>query len=224
MGWPADLKKVEESMTDAQRRAWDLLPDSLKPRPSEPMKATDAFALVSDILGVPPSSARMGTGLNIVGAAATGIGQYQESTAQSTFFKTTDAVTAGFMDWAIGSAPFSLDPTKAAAPWLAVADFALGQVTKEVLGVEISASSTGNGAAHALNTFVDGVIRWDEEGMQSFHEKSLNGDYGMIIQGWSMIGEVISQNYEFAPIVVEMYQPISVDDLLAEAKRRQGKE
>jgi hypothetical protein len=206
VGWPEELKKMQE------------------------MKATEGVALMSDIAGMGDytnktlftvfegipffqKSMSVGTALNVVGAVATGIEQFQESTAQSTFFKTTDAVTAGLMDWAIGSGN----------PLIAVGDSLLGAATKEIFGVEINMGSTANGAAHALNTFVDGVISWDEQGMQSFHEKSLNGDYGMIIQGWSMIGEVISQNYELHPAVVNTLKPFDFDEIRARYEASQPK-
>jgi hypothetical protein len=166
----------------------------------------DKVAVVTDIMGAFPRFDAWGPYLDVVGTGATAIDQYNKSTAQTEAGKFVDGVLAGAMDYAIGKSN----------PLLAAVDSGLGAFAETVFGVKgVSIGDTENTAIRATVTLVEGVITWDEKGMEDFHTKSLNGEYGPIFQAASEFGEwakpVTSEIVEF--FVEDVFGGISIHDM-----------
>lgn len=222
MGWPEDIRKLEawKTMTEAGRTT------------GEESKPAEMIAFGSDVAGVAEMSKRalaaldgikglsgtgVMTGLNVVGFFATAYSQYQQSTAQSGFMKGVDAVGAGAMDVVIGSLEYKLG---AAAPLLPVVDFLLEKGVEAAFGVKgFSIAATEGTAIRATTTMIDGFLTGDTAGMESFHERSMNGDYGPIFKAASHVGEWLREPGA-AVLNSSALKPIDFDELQMEVIRQ----
>lgn len=175
--------------------------------------APNKIAQLSDVLGGMKRFDAWGPYLDVVGTGATAIDQYNKSTAQTEAGKFIDGVLAGGMDYAVGKSN----------PVFAALDSGVGAFF-EMLGVEgMSMGDTTNTGIRATVTLVEGVITWDEKGMEDFHTRSMNGDYGMIFQGWSMIGDALSPyTSEVVEFVAEdLFAPIDWEAMREQARAEQ---
>ena len=117
---------------------------------------------------------KAGRALSVAGAVASGVEQYATSTAQTQVGKLADA--------GINTALQTIAGNK--NPVVMAVDAGL-----ELVGVKEGIGETIQTSSRAAVTLVEGVITGDTRGMQSFHEQSLKGEYGVVFQKSSEAGD-----------------------------------
>lgn len=188
----------------------------------------DKIAAVSDVLGMTEKSKtatkrvadfvqlpKVFDVVTVVGVGATFVDQYGKSTARTTLGKLFNAQAAGGLDFVLG----------AANPILAGVDAAVGLVAEEVFGVKgISIAETENTAIRSTITMVEGLLTWDSAGMEDFHTRSMNGEYGPIFQKASEAGEWLRHTKVavVADVAVEVLRPIDFDTIKEQLLSRQS--
>lgn len=137
-----------------------------------------AAEYVSFITGA--SAEALGTGLNVAGSVLTAVVQYRDSTATTVVGKTVDAAGAGAIDWGLGTIH----------PAVPVVDKVVGLVFEHGLGVKgVSIADNLNTSVRSIVTVTEGVITGDTSGMESFHERSLAGEYTPVFRWASEAGD-----------------------------------
>lgn len=110
----------------------------------------------------------LGGPLDAIGATATAISQFKESTVQNPVLRALEAGLAGLLDLAMGMTP--LGPVLPAADSAASAAFG---------------TSPGDMLNHGLRsgmTAIDGAISGNLQGRETLEARSIAGDYGKAIQ------------------------------------------
>ena len=110
-------------------------------------------------------------GLRVLAAVTSAVHGYLDSTARTTGGKAANAALSG-----LGGAAVVSNPLVAAADLL--------------LPHGVKPSELFNGASGAISTVAEGVVTGDTRGMDDFHKRSVRGDYGMVMSGYSQIGDV----------------------------------
>ena len=121
---------------------------------------------------------RAGRVLSVAGAVASGVEQYATSTAQTQAGKLVDAGINTALQAIAGKKNPVVMAVDAGLEYVAV---------KEGIGETIQNSS------RAAVTLVEGVITGDTRGMQSLHEQSLSGEYGVVFRIHSALGESLAE-------------------------------
>lgn len=137
-----------------------------------------AARYVSSITGA--SAEALGTGLNVAGSVLTAVVQYRDSTATTVVGKAVDAAGAGALDWGLGTIH----------PAVPVVDKFVGLVFEHGLGVKgVSIADNLNTSVRSIVTVTEGVLTGDTSGMESFHERSLAGEYTPVFRWASEAGD-----------------------------------
>ena len=194
MGAPEPLRHLEKKETP-------------KPAPKPDTSVPETLANVFDVLAwIGKNDEVMNVGTDAAGFFLTAYAQYLKSTATTTTGKLLDAGGAGAMDIAMGTVPF-----------LPVADAIVGAIFKH-FGVEgISISDTEATAIRAHMTLLEGLVTWDAAGMEDFHTRSINGEYGPIFQKASEFGEWAKPVTKVMVWpVVEIMRPMDIEGLMAQ--------
>ena len=111
-------------------------------------------------------------GLRVLAAVTSAVHGYLDSTARTTGGKAANAALSG-----LGGAAVVSNPLVAAADLL--------------LPHGVKPWELFNGASGAISTVAEGVVTGDTRGMDDFHKRSVRGDYGMVMSGYSQIGDVV---------------------------------
>ncbi len=116
------------------------------------------------------SSPAMVKGLTVVGAGLEAYGGFIDSNAKTTGGKALNAALAG------GGGALVM-----ANPLVAIGDLATPKGYK--------VSEVYRGGAGAISSIAEGMVTGDTRAMNDFHTRSMNGDYGKIMQASSEAGE-----------------------------------
>jgi hypothetical protein len=116
--------------------------------------------------------------LDTFGAAADAFDAYEHSKNQSAPGKQINAQLGGYLS--LG----------AARSGLTAADPVLGKV----FGKANTVGSFYRGVADTISAYVDVAFKHDSDALNAVHKANMSGKYGSVLQGYAMIGDVISKS------------------------------
>ena len=172
---------VAQAVANAEKEAQALFGDALKLG----QKTSQMAESVKSFLENPAVKYGSGGLVGLVGA----VSEYNNSTAQTTTGKVVDAALNG-----AAQTGFALK-----GGWVGATDATLNLATEYLFGQDGKDVKRGAGgwvsgnlatSIRAVTTLGEAVAMRGEntKGIDEFNQKSLNGDYGLIFKGWSLIG------------------------------------
>lgn len=148
-------------------------------------KAMSAMENGADLLG---KANKLNKAINTIGIASTAIEQYSKSTAQTWLGKGVDAGVAAALGTVGG-------PTMAVINGFdAITGNYLAEKGELKMNTSGHLSDTINDLTRATVTTAEALITGDDKGIREFHERSQNGEQGVIIGCVSTFGQRIADN------------------------------
>jgi hypothetical protein len=139
------------------------------------------------------------TGLGLLAAAGAAHEEYNDSSCQTTAGKSVDAALAGGTNFALTKTPLALvdGAMGLAGSGLSWGGEKLGLGGMKDAGDFLKHNKPGHSLAAGLGgavTAVEGLITGDSKGMENWNKESLAGNHGMILQGFSQIGNLMANS------------------------------
>ena len=167
--------------------------------------AADAKATgeAGEALGPATSQARgmgrLSNGLSLLVAAESAHEEYKHSSAQTTTGKVVDAGLAGATNFALTKTPLALVDAGMGllGSGLSWGGEKLGVGGMQDAGEFLKHNKPGHTLASGLGgavTAAEGMITGDSTGMENWNKESLAGKHGVILQGYSQIGNAMANS------------------------------